>query len=569
MNFHRVLTVTCFALAVSDASAANPVSRALQIAGCGAGEDVVSITILTDNFGSETSWTFDDTCTGDELLSGSNYGSTTEYQFNDCVEADGSYTFKIQDTFGDGICCSYGNGSYTVSVGDETETGGQFSYSETKTFGPGCGCEDFQGSYEGKDCAWVAQNPNSRCDLCSENGNVCAVDYCKQTCNSCDEVKLTASDGATGDWFGGSVAVSDETIVIGARFDGSGSAYVFTLNEEGNWIEQQKLTAPDGGEDESFGKSVAVYDETIVVSAYYDDDQGLSSGSVYIFRLNEEGNWYVQQKIIASDGAQSDYFGISVAVYDETIVVGAFGDDDQGSNSGSVYVFTRNEEDNWNEQQKLTASDAEAGGYFGTSVAVSDETIVVGERIKGDEFYNRGGSVYVFTLDGDGNWYEQQQLTASDGGQLVGGSYVNFGTSVAISDESIVVGAHNDDENGSDSGSAYVFTLNEGRNWYEQQKLIASDGAVNDSFGSSVAISDETIVVGASGDDDKGLSSGSVYVFTLNGEENWYEQKKLTAFDGAAFDTFGKSVAVSDETIVVGANFDDDNGDNSGSVYVY
>jgi len=144
-------------------------------------QSVVSINIETDNYGSETAWTFDDTCTGVELFSGGNYDGGEEYQTDGCVDEGGSYTFTITDTFGDGICCSYGSGSYTVSVGEETKTGGQFGSSETQTFGP----EDSNGVYEGKGCNWVAQNPSARCGMCSEDGSICAIDYCLQTCGGC------------------------------------------------------------------------------------------------------------------------------------------------------------------------------------------------------------------------------------------------------------------------------------------------------------------------------------------------------------------------------------------------
>ena len=129
--------------------------------------------------------------------------------------------------------------------------------------------------------------------------------------------------------------------------------------------------------------------------------------------------------------------------------------------------------------------------------------------------------------------------------------YDNFGDSVAIAGDTIVVGAPGDDDNGSDSGSAYVFTRT-GTTWTEQAKLTASDGAADDYFGSSVAIAGDTIVVGASGDDDEWQCSGSAYVFTRTGT-TWTEQAKLTASDGAANDHFGGSVAIAGDTIVVGS----------------
>ncbi|MSQ08671.1 MAG: hypothetical protein EXR44_05165, partial [Dehalococcoidia bacterium] len=205
--------------------------------------------------------------------------------------------------------------------------------------------------------------------------------------------------------------------------------------------------------------------------------------------------WTQQQKLTASDGAANDFFGYSVAVSGDTAVVGAWGDD---SAKGSAYVFTRSGS-TWTQQQKLTASDGAAIDYFGYSVAVSGDTAVVGAY--GDDSYK--GSAYVFTRSGS-TWTQQQKLTASDG---AANDY--FGGSVAVSGDTAVVGAYGDD---SEKGSAYVFTRS-GSTWTQQQKLTASDGAANDFFGWSVAVSGDTAVVGARSDDS---SKGSAYMFVMH-----------------------------------------------------
>jgi hypothetical protein len=218
--------------------------------------------------------------------------------------------------------------------------------------------------------------------------------------------------------------------------------------------------------------------------------------------------WTEQQKLTASDGAASDSFGSSVAISGETIVVGAEGDD-VGTNvlQGSAYVFLRTGTA-WSEQQKLIASDGSARDRFGFSVAISGETVVVG-TFHPDVMINiLRGSAYVFVRTG-AVWSEQQKLLASDG---AGGD--DFGHSVAISGETLVVGAEGDDigANG-DQGSAYVFART-GAVWTEKQKLTASDGATGDQFGQSVAVSGETIVVGSSLDNaGGGVDQGSAYIF--------------------------------------------------------
>jgi FG-GAP repeat protein len=265
------------------------------------------------------------------------------------------------------------------------------------------------------------------------------------------------------------------------------------------------------------------------------------------------------QKLTASDAAEGDFFGVSVAVSGDTIVVGAWDNDGGSENSGSAYVFVRSGV-SWTEQQKLTASDAAAGDDFGGSVAIDGDTAVVGARLN-DDAGDSSGSAYVFVRSGT-TWTEQQKLTASDAAERD-----SFGESVAVSGDTAVVGARWNDDAGDSSGSAYVF-VRSGTTWTEQQKLTASDAAEGDFFGISVAISGDTAVVGVRNDDVVGINSGSAYVFVRSGTI-WTEQQKLTASDAAAVDRFGLDVAISGDTVVVGAPANDDAGFNSGSVYIY
>ena len=392
--------------------------------------------------------------------------------------------------------------------------------------------------------------------------------------------KLTASDAAAEDFFGGSVAISGDTAVVGAVWndDGgtySGSAYVFQRDQGGlsNWGELKKLTASDAAAGDSFGDSVAISGDTAVVGASFDDDGGANSGSAYVFQRDQGGvdNWGQLKKLTASDAAAGDYFGYSVAISGDMAVVGADGNDDGVTNSGSAYVFQRDQgsPDNWGELKKLTASDAAANDWFGASVAISGDTAVVGAKYD-DDGGNDSGSAYVFQRDQGGvdNWGELKKLIALDAA-----AYDFFGYSVAISGDTAVVGAYGSYDGGFGSGSAYVFRRDQGGvdNWGQLKKLTASDAAAGDSFSYSVAISGDTAVVGARYDDDGGNDSGSAYVFQRDqgGVNNWGELKKLTASDAAAGDWFGASVAISGDTAVVGANGNDDGGSISGSAYVF
>ncbi|MCP4545787.1 MAG: DUF11 domain-containing protein [bacterium] len=364
------------------------------------------------------------------------------------------------------------------------------------------------------------------------------------------ERKLTASDAAGGDRFGNSVGISGDTIVVGASRDDdagawSGSAYVFVRSST-TWTEQQKLTASDAAAGDEFGHSVRISGDTIVIGALYDDDVGSDSGSAYVFVRNGT-TWTEQQKLTASDAAADDRFGNSVGISGDTVVVGAYLDDDAGIDSGSAYVFVRSGT-TWTEQQKLTASDAAADDLFGESVGISGDTIVLGAP-HDDDAGSISGSTYVFVRSGT-TWTEQQKLTASDAA-----ADDLFGQSVGISGDTVVVGADRDDDAGSDSGSAYVF-VRSGPTWTEQQKLTASDAAADDRFGSLVGISGDTVVVGAYLEDTAGNDSGAAYVF-VRSSPTWTEQQKLTASDAAADDWFGYSVGISGDTVVVGAYSDD------------
>jgi hypothetical protein len=380
------------------------------------------------------------------------------------------------------------------------------------------------------------------------------------------EQKLIATDAAATDYFGYEVSVSGDAMVAGAPRDddngsSSGSAYIYRFDGS-IWEEEQKLTANDAAADDFFGRAVSAGDNLMVVGAYGDDDNGSSSGSVYVYRYDGvEQSWVPEQKLTAGDAAADDYFGLSVSVSGDVLAVGAYGNDDDGSNSGSAYVYRYNGS-SWLEEQKLIADDAYAYDNFGSSVSVSGGVMVVGAEWD-DDAGSGSGSAYVYRYDVDGHsWGQERKLTANDAA-----AYDNFGHSVSISGDVTVVGVYGDDDAGSSSGSVYVYRYN-GSSWLEEQKLMAGDAAADDQFGSSVSVNGDVLVVGAHGNDDGGSESGSAYVFRYNGS-SWVEEQKLTAADAAADDQFGLSVSTSGDFRVVGVFKDDDAGSDSGSVYVY
>ena len=374
--------------------------------------------------------------------------------------------------------------------------------------------------------------------------------------------KLLPLDGAYEDYFGRSVSIDGEYAVVGAHYDDdngyqSGSAYIFKRGGTA-WLQQAKLTASDAYENDYFGWSVSIDGDYAIVGARYDDDNGSDSGSAYIFKRDGEA-WSQQAKLTASDGYSNDNFGISVSIDGEYAVIGAHFDDDNGSASGSAYIFKR-DGTTWSQQAKLKASDGYSSDWLGYNVSVDGEYAVVGAH-GDDDNGSSSGSAYIFKRDGT-TWSQQAKLLASDGAYR---DY--FGAGVSIDGEYAIAGAWGDADNGSNSGSAYIFKR-DGTAWSQQAKLKASDGAYDDLFGDSVSINGEYAIVGAWRDDDNGLNSGSAYIFERDGTA-WSQQAKLLASDGYSGDLFGFSVSIDGEYAIVGAWGDDDNGANSGSAYIF
>ncbi len=223
------------------------------------------------------------------------------------------------------------------------------------------------------------------------------------------------------------------------------------------------------------------------------------------------------------------------------------GDSFLSRDSGSAYVFTRSA-GIWTEQMKLVTDDGVSFDSFGRSIALEGDTALI-EAPLGDDNGVDSGSAYVFTRSA-GVWTQQAKLSASDAQQ--------FGFSVSLDGDTALIGSFLDDEKGQNSGSAYVFTRIAGM-WTEQTKLLASDGAANNLFGYSVDLDLDTALIAAWGDDDYGESSGSAYVFTRT-DSTWTEQATLVASDGAAGDQFGVSVSLDGDTALIGARMDDDKG---------
>lgn len=274
--------------------------------------------------------------------------------------------------------------------------------------------------------------------LDNDNGSDAGSAYVLRNLDSTPvQTKLMASDGAADDWFGHSVSLSGSTALVGALFGDAAYLFLNVDTTEGPITENVKLTASDGVTGDVFGGSVSLSGSTALVGASGDDDRGSNSGSAYIFRLVD--TLPVQIKLTASDGAANDRFGHSVSLSGGAALVGAYRDDDQGSDSGSAYVYRNLDAatEARADDVKLTASDGTDGDWFGYSVSLSGNTALVG-AIGDDDHGSNSGSVYLFgNLDTTvGTVTESLKLTASQGV-----SNDRFGTSVSIDGDNFLVGA--------------------------------------------------------------------------------------------------------------------------------
>ncbi|MHC4303646.1 MAG: thrombospondin type 3 repeat-containing protein [Planctomycetota bacterium] len=487
-------------------------------------------------------------------------------------DSGSAYVFQVDgaDDDGDGIPDDCDN-CLGVANADQADADGD---------GIGNACEDDDdddGVPDGSDNCPTVPNPDQADDNGNGLGDACEI-------IGCELQKLVASDADALDRFGEQLSVRGDVAIVGAWNDETvgvpgfsiGSAYVF--RRQGDvWLEEQKLVASDPDSGDRFGHDVAVDGDVAIVSAVGADDAcpgtDCASGAAYMFRF-VGASWIEEQKLLATPPAAADEFGFAVAVSGPVAVVGTPRDDEACGgaatcDTGAVYVF-RYDGEAWVLEQKLTAPDAAPQDYFGYAVAVSGDTIFVGARVD-DDGGTSTGSVYVYRHNG-ASWVERPKLHAADAQE-----FDLFGHSIALDGDLALIGALGDDDACPgdalcNSGSAYVFRF-DGAAWAQEQKLTASDGAADDEYGHDVSINGDLALVGARWDDeacpeDPDCDSGSAYLYRFDGA-SWVEAAKLVASDGAPVDFYGNGVGVSDGFALVGSHVDDDAGTGSGSAYVY
>jgi len=348
-----------------------------------------------------------------------------------------------------------------------------------------------------------------------ETGRAVVMEYNSGTWNKI--AILTPSIKESTDNFGNAVDIDGNTIVVGSSTaqNGRGSAFVFVKPSNGwsDMVETARLTSTDRATNDNFGYSIAVSGDDVVVGAINDDDNGSNSGSAYVFSKPSSGWTHMTEtaKLKDSNGQNDDLFGYSVAIYNNNIVVGAILGDGNGTDDGTVSVFEKpiSGWTNTNETAKLIGSDSNLWFSFGCSVSILDNNIVVGASNA-----NSKGAVYIFNKTTT-SWISSNETAILTSSDLT--SRDGFGKDVDINNDKIIIGSYKDDDNGTSSGSAYIFnkptsgwiTTNK-----ENAKLIASDGAENDMFGHSVSISNNKLIIGAYHDSTDELNSGSTYFYS-------------------------------------------------------
>jgi hypothetical protein len=369
---------------------------------------------------------------------------------------------------------------------------------------------------------------------------------------------LPASDGANSDEYGFSVGVAGDVAIVGAPYhdalgQDAGAAYI-CRSVSGVWQEEKKLLPPDGAASDQFGYAVAIAGDFAVVGAY----SHAGHGAAYVYRFNGS-TWSYHQTLEPSDLGNGDSFGWDLDVSGDIMLVGANLHDNY---AGAVYVYRYNGS-SWTQEQKITAPPS-AANFFGSSVAVWEDVAVIGNNLNAINGPG-SGAAYVFRDNGTA-WVEEQMIFPADGA-----SNQKFGIALAVFGDAIVAGAPGDDDNGAGSGSAYVFRFG-GHTWSQEAKLLASDGLGGDQFGTAVSISGGLIGVGAPAravyDPVWMPSYGASYIFRHAGG-TWSQEAILLDPDGWLWDEAGKAVSVWGNTVLMGIHLADGAGVDSGMAIVF
>jgi sulfur relay (sulfurtransferase) DsrC/TusE family protein len=380
-------------------------------------------------------------------------------------------------------------------------------------------------------------------------------------------VTLNNPTPSSSDWFGRAVAVDGTRVVIAAALDNTGasdagSAYVYDLTSGTPALPVATLNNPTPAVNDQFGGSLTISGTRVVVGAYLDDTGATDAGSAYVYDVSS-GTPTVPIFTLNNPGlAVNDQFSFSVAVSGNLMVVGSYLDDTGATDAGSVYVYDLNNGTPTVPLFTLNNPEPASNDRFGRSIAISGTRLVVGAYwdSTGAAF---AGSAYVYDLSSSTPTVPNFTLNNPSPA-----SSDQFGKAVAISGTRIVIGADYDDSGETDAGSAYVYDLNSGTPTVPLVTLNNPSPAVNDYFGSWVAISGTRVVVTAPQDDMGATNAGSAYVYDMSSGTPTMPVATLGNPSPAVDDWFGRS-AISGTLVVVSSHFDNTGASDAGSVYVY
>ncbi|HWL14435.1 MAG TPA: hypothetical protein VNR00_02445 [Opitutus sp.] len=300
------------------------------------------------------------------------------------------------------------------------------------------------------------------------------------------QIRLAPPEASIGARTGASVSLDGNTLALGSPDDDAagpfaGAVFVF-VRDGASWRQQARLLGPATTGQRSFGESVAVNRDTLVVGAPFDEVTGDASGAAYVY-VRQGETWVQQAKLVPADRTADQLFGDCVAIHGDTIVVGAFLDSGRAPNAGAAYVFTRSGSA-WTQKDKLTASDASEHAFFGSAVAIRNGTIVIGSPVS--------ETAYIFKYS-NWHWRQQARLAPAD---AVPGDYSGFGAAVTVDQDTIAIGAPAQSGADLETGAVYLYQW-DGSRWAARAKVAASDAAAGDEFGTSVSLEGHVLAVGA------------------------------------------------------------------------
>jgi len=336
-----------------------------------------------------------------------------------------------------------------------------------------------------------------------------------------------------------------------------------------------KLTASDGADTDRFGLSVAIDGSYAIVGAPGVNGSGTNQGAAYLFLRSQGGtdNWGQVKQLVAADAATDDMFGFSVDISGDYAVVGAYGENGSGTDQGAAYIFYRDQggADNWGQVKKLVSNDADDEDGFGFTVAIDGDTVIVGaDSEDGDTGGTDEGAAYIFYRDqgGANNWGQVVKLVSDNPDDSN-----RFGFAVDVRGDFAVVGSPWEDGAGTDRGAAYLFARDLGGAdaWGLMKELAPGDAQDATYVGTCVATDGTLTLVSAAWDDGEGTNRGAAYLYGRDqgGADNWGQVEKLVASDAHNEDLFGYDLALSGNYVVVGAGWAGGGGTERGQVYVF